>query len=101
MAVVGFLGYQTDLAAFNNLFINCGQYLIYGVGGGNYNLKHNTFAALNVNYPRRTAAVYLSDFISTSQYNDLNLAFINNIVWGNLVDEFVVEKKGTKSLLTC
>lgn len=99
MAVVGFLGYQTDLAAFNNLFTNCGQYLIYGVGGGNYNLKQNTFVALNVNYPRRTAAVYLSDFISNSQYKDLNLAFINNIVWGNLVDEFVVEKKGTKSLL--
>jgi hypothetical protein len=99
MEVVGFLGYQTDLAAFNNLFVNCGQYLIYGVGGGNYNLKQNTFAALNVNYPRRTAAVYLSDFISNTQYQDLNLAFINNIVWGNLVDEFVVEKKGTKSLL--
>lgn len=99
MAVVGFLGYQTDLAAFNNLFINCGQYLIYGVGGGKYNLKHNTFAALNVDYPRRTAAVYLSDFISNSQYQDLNLEFINNIVWGNLADEFLVEKKGTKSLL--
>jgi hypothetical protein len=44
MEVVGFLGYQTELTAFNNLFFNCGQYLLYGVGGGTYNLKQNTFA---------------------------------------------------------
>lgn len=99
MAIVGFLGYQTDLTAFNNLFINCGQYLIYGVGGGKYNLKQNTFVALNVNYPRKTAAVYLSDFISNSQYQELNLEFINNIVWGNLVNEFMVEKKVPEGVL--
>lgn len=99
MAVVGFLGYQTELTAFNNLFINCGQYLVYGVGGGKYNLKQNTFAALNINYPRKTPAVYLSDFISNTQSHDLNLAFINNIVWGNLADEFLVEKKATTSVL--
>lgn len=101
MEVVGFLGYQTDLTAFNNLFTNCGQYLVYAVGGGNYNLKHNTFAALNLNFPRKTAAVYLSDFISTTQFQNLSLVFINNIVWGNLVDEFVVDKKiPTTVLLT-
>ena len=99
MEVVGFLGYQTDLTAFNNLFSNCGQYLMYGVGGGKYNLKQNTFVALNVNYPRKTAAVYLSDFISNTQFQNLSLEFINNIVWGNLVDEFVVDKKAPTSLL--
>lgn len=99
MEVVGFLGYQTDLTAFNNLFSNCGQYLMYGVGGGKYNLKQNTFVALNANYPRKTAAVYLSDFISSTQFQNLSLEFINNIVWGNLVDEFVVDKKAPASLL--
>lgn len=99
MEVVGFLGYQTDLTAFNNLFSNCGQYLIYGVGGGKYNLKQNTFVALNVNYPRKTAAVYLSDFISNTQFQHLSLEFINNIVWGNLVDEFLVDKKAPTSIL--
>lgn len=100
MEVVGFLGYQTELTAFNNLFTNCGQYLMYGVGGGKYNLKQNTFAALNVNYPRKTAAVYISDYISSQQYDHLNIEFQNNIVWGNLVDEFQIDKKAATSILT-
>lgn len=93
MEVVGFLGYQTELTAFNNVFSNCGQYLLYGVGGGKYNLKHNTFAALNTNYPRKTAAVYVSDFVSSTQYDHLSIDFQNNIVWGNLTDEFQIDKK--------
>lgn len=100
MAVVGFLGYQTELTAFNNLFSNCGQYLLYAVGGGKYNLKQNTFAALNTNYPRKTAAVYISDFVSNSQYDNLNIDFQNNIVWGNLTDEFQIDKKATQTTLT-
>ncbi|KQB99641.1 hypothetical protein AQF98_19005 [Pedobacter sp. Hv1] len=99
MEVVGFLGYQTELTAFNNLFTNCGQYLLYAVGGGKYNLKQNTFAALNTNYPRKTAAVYISDFVSNSQYDNLNIDFQNNIVWGNLLDEFQIDKKAPQTTL--
>jgi len=99
MEVVGFLGYQTDLTAFNNLFTNCGQYLIYGVGGGKYNLKQNTFAALNLNYPRKTAAVYLSDVVSSSQFDNLDIDFQNNIVWGNLENEFQIDKKAPGTTL--
>lgn len=93
MEVVGFLGYQTSLTGFNNLFYNCGQYLVYGVGGGKYNLKQNTFAGYSPQYVRKTAAVYFSDFISSTQADHLTLDVQNNIVWGNLVNEFVVEKK--------
>jgi len=99
MEVVGFLGYQTELAAFNNLFTNCGQYLIYGVGGGKYNLKHNTFVALNLNYPRKTAAVYLSDVVSSTQFDNLTIDFQNNIVWGNLENEFTIDKKAQNTTL--
>ncbi|WP_199117728.1 right-handed parallel beta-helix repeat-containing protein [Pedobacter sp. ASV28] len=95
MQVVGFLGYHTDLAAFNNLFFNCGQYLIYGVGGGNYNLKQNTFGAYNYNFARRTPAINLSDFISTNEFAPLNAEIINNIIWGSLDEEFSIEKKSS------
>lgn len=95
MEVVGFLGYQTSLTGFNNLFYNCGQYLVYGVGGGKYNLKQNTFAGYNPQYARKTASVYFSDFISSSQVDHLTLDMQNNIVWGNLENEFVVDKKST------
>ena len=100
MEVVGLLGYETDLTAFNNLFFNCGQYLLYGVGGGNYNLKQNTFAGYNTSFARKTAAVYLSDYISNTQFNNLKVDFCNNIVYGNLEDEFVIDKKVMTSTLT-
>lgn len=99
MQVVGFLGYQTSLTGFNNLFYNCGQYLIYGVGGGKYNLKQNTFVGYSPQYPRKTAAVYFSDFISSTQSDHLTLDLQNNIIWGNLINEFIIDKKSTTALI--
>lgn len=93
MEVAGFLGYQTDFAAFNNLFYNCGQYLVYGIGGGNYNIKQNTLVGFNPQYARKTPATYFSDFVSSTQADNLNLDIQNNIIWGNLNNEFIVEKK--------
>lgn len=95
MQVVGFLGYHTDLAAYNNLFYNCGQYLIYGIGGGNYNLAQNTFGAYNYSFARRTPAVFLSDFISATEFAPLKATLTNNIIWGSLEDELTIEKKST------
>ncbi|TKC13088.1 hypothetical protein FA048_05585 [Pedobacter polaris] len=101
MEVVGFLGYETELIAFNNLFFNCGQYLLYGAGGGTYNLKQNTFAGYNDNkFARKTASVYLSDYISDTQSSNLNLVLINNIVYGKLLDEFLIDKKSASTSLT-
>jgi hypothetical protein len=99
MEVVGFLGYQTQLTAFNNLFFNCGQYLLYGVGGGSYDLKQNTFAGYNPNFARKTAAIYLSDEISNASSN-LNVLLYNNIIWGNLNNELLIEKKGAQTSVT-
>lgn len=96
MQVVGFLGYRAELTAFNNLFYNCGQYLLYGVGGGKYNLVQNTFAAYNFNFARRTPAVFLSDFISNTSAAPLLATLTNNIIWGSLEDELKVEKKSNQ-----
>jgi hypothetical protein len=95
MQVVGVLAYHADLAAFNNLFYNCGQYLIYGIGGGRFDLVQNTFAAYNFNYARRTPALLFSDYISATSYNALSVTLTNNILWGTLDDELMVEKKST------
>lgn len=95
MQVVGFLGYHTQLVAYNNLFYNCGQYLIYGIGGGTYDLAQNTFGAFNYNFARRTPAVFLSDFISATEFASLNATLTNNIIWGSLEDELTVEKKSS------
>jgi hypothetical protein len=42
MEVAGILGYNTSIAGFNNLVINCGKHLLYCSNGGNYNFKQNT-----------------------------------------------------------
>ncbi|MCJ0741483.1 hypothetical protein [Pedobacter montanisoli] len=91
MQVVGFLGYHASFTAFNNLFYNCGQYLMYGVGGGAYNLKQNTFAAYNFNFARRTSALYFSDTISDKEFAPINLNLTNNIIWGSLDNELFIE----------
>lgn len=99
MTVAGFAGYYTSFAAFNNLFYNSGQYLLYGVGGGNYNLKQNTFAGFNIEFPRRTAALYFSD-AGNGRTGDLNIDLTNNIVWGILTEELNVERKTSFALTT-
>jgi len=97
MTVAGFVGYGTELIAFNNLIYNSGQFLLYGVGGGHYNLKQNTFAGYNNEFPRRTPAVYFSDLSSYSSSN-LSIELINNVIWGVLPEEFQIERKTTASL---
>ncbi|WP_421941567.1 hypothetical protein [Pedobacter sp.] len=93
MQVAAYIGYHTDLTAFNNLFYNCGNYLIYAVGGGNYNLKQNTFAGFNLTFPRKTAALTFSDYLSAKAYNRLQLNLTNNIIWGNLTNELDIQHK--------
>ena len=93
MQVAAYIGHHSELIAFNNLLYNCGNYLIYGIGGGNFNLKQNTFVGFNSNFARKTAAVTLSDYISGRSYNNLNLNLTNNIIWGSLENELDIQNK--------
>lgn len=95
MQVAAYMGYHSELVAFNNLIYNCGNYLIYAVGGGNYNLKQNTFAGFNPNFPRKTAALFFSDYLSAKAFNKMQLDLTNNIIWGTLNNELDIEKKST------
>lgn len=95
MQVAAYIGYHSDLTAFNNLWYNCGNYLIYAIGGGSYNLKQNTFVGYNIEFPRKTAALTFSDYLSAKSYNNLQLDLINNIIWGNLVNELDIQNKTT------
>ncbi|MDQ1141190.1 hypothetical protein [Pedobacter agri] len=98
MQVSGYIGNHSELIAFNSLFYNCGNYLLYAVGGGNYNLKQNTFVGYNPNFPRKTAALTFSDYLSVKAYNKLNLNLTNNIIWGQLNNELDIQKKTTAAI---
>lgn len=93
MQVAAYIGYHSELLAFNNVMYNCGNYLIYGVGGGNYNLKQNTFVGYNINFPRKTASLSFSDYLSVNAYNKLQIDLTNNIIWGSLTNELDIQKK--------
>ena len=93
MQVAGYMGYHSELIAFNNLFYNCGNYLVYAIGGGNYNFKQNTFAGYNPDFPRKDAALTFSDYLNTKVYNKLKLDLTNNIIWGSLANELVIQDK--------
>ncbi|MFD2584195.1 hypothetical protein ACFSR6_16950 [Pedobacter vanadiisoli] len=98
MQVAAYIGYHTELLAFNNVIYNCGNYLIYAVGGGNYNLKQNTFAGYNLNFPRKTASLSFSDYLSANAYNKLQIDLTNNIIWGSLTNELEIQKKTSATI---
>lgn len=100
MQVAAYIGYHSELIAFNNLMYNCGNYIIYGFGGGNYNLKQNTFAGYNPTLPRKTAALTFSDYLSASAYNKMQINLTNNIIWGSLGNEIDIQQKSKTIIQT-
>lgn len=103
MELVGVYCNNAELAAFNNIIANCGRHLIYGINGGRYNLKQNTLVNVNFQFPRTTPSLFFTDQSSQANTSPFSLTLINNIIWGSLQDELIVEKKGglsfTQSIL--
>ncbi len=95
--VVGVLGYNASVTAINNLMYNCGQYLVAGFYGGDYNFHQNTLSNFNFNFPRKTPSVYFTDYLNTdiAQLKPLKTTFYNNIIYGSLTRELDFDKKGT------
>ncbi|WP_316802116.1 hypothetical protein [Pedobacter nototheniae] len=98
MQVAAYIGYHSELIAFNNLMYNCSNYIIYGIGGGNYNLKQNTLVGYNPTSPRKTAALTFSDFLSATAYNQMQINLTNNIIWGSLVNELDIQQKSKTTI---
>lgn len=94
--VAGILGYTASITGINNLVYNCGQYLLIGLYGGNYNFYQNTFANYNFNFPRRSPSLYFSDNLegNGAKVYPLNTQFTNNIIFGSLTKEIDFDKKG-------
>ncbi|WP_443936864.1 hypothetical protein [Pedobacter sp. MW01-1-1] len=100
MQVAAFMGFHSELYAFNNLIYNCGNYLMYASGGGNYIFKQNTFAGFSNSLPRKTAALSFSDYLSAKAYNNLQINLTNNIIWGSLANELEIEKRTSASVVS-
>lgn len=99
--LAGLLAYTAHIVGINNLFQNCGKYLVLGLYGGNYNFYQNTFSNINLNFIRQTAAVVFSDNTedNLNRFANLRLDFTNNIVWGSLDNEFLINNKGPQAVM--
>jgi hypothetical protein len=100
--VAGVLGYTASITAINNLMFNCGQYLVVGIYGGDYNFYQNTLANYNFNFPRKTPSVYFSDNLNgdATKVYALKTQFFNNIIYGSLQKELDFDKKGNLGFVT-
>lgn len=98
--VSGIIGYNASITGLNNLFHNCGQYLLAALNGGEYNFYQNTFAGYNYSFARTTPAIYIADnSIINPETFALSANFINNIVWGNLTKELDYKQSGQKTFI--
>lgn len=94
MSAGGLIGYTAWIKATNVLSANCGQYTFLGELGGNYELKHCTFANYNTTFLRSKPAFGLSDadYVDVNgsrSPNNLQFLIQNTIVWGSLKEELV------------
>ncbi len=107
MVLAGIIGFTGSIVGANLLITDCGSYNFVGDLGGVYEFRHCTFAnvgakrwinhtkptfvATNNNYVLRD---YRDTYDSITRPNNLKLTLKNNIVWGGLEDEIVVEQSG-------
>lgn len=96
MSFAGILGLNTRIHGINNLIYNCAQYTILGALGGDYDFQQNTFAAFNFQFLRQTPAVVFTDNLTNPlRTENLKVTLVNNIIWGSLDNEFLIDKKGS------
>lgn len=94
--VTGIFGIAGKIKAYNNLIFASGQYGFFTQYGGDYELIHNTIAQTNNFTNRQTPAVALTDYIkqgNATYTNPLSYTLQNNIIWGYLKEEFIVDAK--------
>lgn len=95
MTVTGIFGINARVESYNNLFFDCGQYAFFGAYGGKYYIKHCTIGNFTAaNFSRSTPSILLADFLQDATTNPLQAEIVDNIIWGDLVDEFNLAIKG-------
>ncbi len=94
MSFAGIFATGVTLEAVNNVIYNCGIYMVANLGGGNYTYYHNTFTNTPNSFIRDDPSIQIANWIPVSETeaiaDDLNLVMINNIIWGDLSEEYVV-----------
>ncbi len=98
MSFAGILGLNARIYGINNLLFNCAQYNILGALGGEYDFRQNTFTTFNNQFLRQTPGVVFTDNLTNPLRTEkLIVTLVNNIIWGGLNDELLIDRKGSAS----
>ncbi len=84
-----------NITAYNDVVVNCGQYLAAFTLGGNYDVRQCTFGNLWSEAVRTTPSLVLNNYYSDTNNVaypfPLQAYFGNNIIWGRNDDELLVD----------
>lgn len=83
-----------DVYAYNSLFYNCVRRTFAGLGGGNYNFRHCTFANYSHTFFREGDALELSNYSGVLK-GPLKARLTNCIVWGDRSNELQLLDNGS------
>jgi hypothetical protein len=93
MTGFGILTRYFDMIAYNNVVTNCGQYLVALTWGGDYDIRHCTFANYWSQSVRVTPSFVLNNFFTDQDNNiyafDFNAYFGNCILYGRNNEEML------------
>jgi len=93
MSGFGILTRYFDMTAFNNVVVNCGQYLVALTWGGTYDIRHCTFANYWSQSVRVTPAFVLNNYFADQENNiyafDFDAYFGNCILYGRNQEEML------------
>lgn len=98
MSLAGILAFTSDVDVTNTLIYSCGNYLVGGFAGGNYNLRHCTLSNDPALFIQDEATVQFSDNLVISDtdllVDDLDIEMTNCIVWGPADEELLINNGG-------
>lgn len=97
MSGFGILTRFYNLTAYNNVVVNCGQYLAAFTWGGFYDVRHCTFANYWSSSVRVTPSLVLNNYFIDQDENIYTFEFQgyfgNNIIYGRNEDELLLSSE--------
>jgi hypothetical protein len=101
MTGFGILTRFYDMVAYNNVVVNCGQYAVALTWGGNYDIRHCTFANYWSQSVRVTPSFVLNNYFQDQENNiyafDFNAYIANSILYGRNQEEMLYSFDGGAS----
>ena len=92
MSSAGILAFNASLRVYNTLVNHCVGHIIGNFEGGRYSYTHCTLDNGNNLFVREAPVAEFSDGMDEHGTRPMNVRMENNIIWGNLNEELVLDQ---------